>query len=120
MGPFLIILGVCAGILSGLFGIGGGIVLVPSLIFFLKFEPQAAVGTSLMAMLLPVGAMGVWQYFQAGKITPDHLKFGGLIAAGIFVGAWLGARIAVNLPAQALQRGFAILLVVAAIRLWMR
>lgn len=94
--------------------------LVPSLIFFMKFEPQAAIGTSLTAMLLPVGALGVWQYYQAGKITLEHLKSGGLIAAGLFVGAWLGAKIAVNLPIQALQKGFSLLLVVAAIRLWIQ
>jgi uncharacterized membrane protein YfcA len=120
MSPLLILLGTLAGILSGLFGIGGGIVLVPALVFFMKFEPQAAIGTSLTAMLLPVGALGVWQYYQTGKITLDHLKAGGMIAAGLFIGAWLGARLAVSLPITALQRGFAILLVFAAIRLWMK
>jgi hypothetical protein len=116
----LILLGVFAGILSGLFGIGGGIVLVPTLVFLMKFDAQAAIGTSLVAMLLPVGALGVWQYYQAGKITLEHMKSGGFIAAGLFVGAWLGARIAVNLPIAVLQKGFSILLVVAAVRLWIQ
>ncbi|NDF15177.1 sulfite exporter TauE/SafE family protein [bacterium] len=120
MNSLLILLGTLAGILSGLFGIGGGIVLVPSLVFFLKYEPQAAIGTSLTAMLLPVGALGVWQYYQTGKITFEHLRAGGLIALGLFIGAWLGARIAGSLPVATLQRGFAILLVIAAMRLWMR
>ncbi len=113
-----ILLGAFAGICSGLFGIGGGIVLVPGLVFLMNFAPTAASGTSLAAMLLPVGALGVWQYYSAGKIGPEHLRFGGWIALGMFLGAWLGARIAVNLPLAWLQRLFALLLVFAAFRLF--
>jgi len=113
----LMAIGVFAGMCSGLFGIGGGIVLVPSLVFFMKFSPHAANGTSLSAMLLPVGALGVWQYYQAGKIGLENLKFGAWIALGMFCGAFFGARIAVALQSQWLQRIFAGLLIFAAGRL---
>ena len=64
-----IILGLAAGVLSGLFGIGGGIVLVPSLIVFFGMEILDANATSLAAMLLPVGILGVWSYYKAGHVN---------------------------------------------------
>ena len=111
-------IGLLAGVCSGLFGIGGGIVLVPSLIFFLKYPQHTANGTSLVAMLLPVGLLGVWQYYSAGKIGGEQLRLGVWIAIGMFAGAFLGAKLAVALPVQRMQRLFAGLLVVAAYRLW--
>ena len=113
-------IGLLAGVLSGLFGIGGGIVLVPSLIFLFQFSPHSANGTSLSAMLLPVGILGVWQYFSAGKIGPEHLRFGGWIAVGMFFGAYFGSRIAVGLDLRWLQRLFACLLIIAAFRLFIQ
>jgi hypothetical protein len=110
-------IGAMAGLLSGMFGIGGGIVLVPALVFFFKLPLHTAGGTSLAAMLLPVGALGVWQYYQAGKIGPDNLRFGAWIALGMFAGAYFGSKIAVGLDVRWLQRLFAALLVVAALRL---
>ena len=114
----LIGIGLAAGVLSGLFGVGGGIILVPSMIFFLGFAPLAASGTSLVAMLLPVGALGVWQYYQAGKIGNEHLYFGLWIALGMFVGAFLGGKLAIVLPIEIMKKLFSGLLVVAAWKLW--
>ncbi|NDG83994.1 MAG: sulfite exporter TauE/SafE family protein [Proteobacteria bacterium] len=111
-------LGLFAGICSGLFGIGGGIVIVPGLVFLLGFQQATASGTSLVAMLLPVGALGVWQYFVAGKIGADHLKFGAWIALGMFIGAYFGGKLASQLPVQWMQRLFSGLLVFAAFRLF--
>ncbi|MBU6155227.1 MAG: sulfite exporter TauE/SafE family protein [Bdellovibrionales bacterium] len=110
-------IGLMAGVLSGLFGIGGGIVLVPALVFFFKFQLHAASGTSLAAMLLPVGALGVWQYYHSGKIGPENLRAGGWIAVGMFIGAFLGSKIAVSIDVRWMQRLFAALLVFAAFRL---
>lgn len=112
--PFLLI-GLAAGVLSGLFGIGGGIVIVPALLFFAKFQPQMATGTSLGALLLPVGALGAWQYWKAGNLD---FRASLLIAAGLFFGAFFGARIAQALPAPVLKKSFAIFLVLVAIQLW--
>ena len=74
-------IGVAAGVLSGLFGIGGGIIIVPLLILGLKMQPTTATGTSLMAMLLPVGALAVWEYHKNGHV---NVAGGLLIALGMF------------------------------------
>jgi uncharacterized membrane protein YfcA len=108
-------IGLMAGVLSGLFGIGGGVLIVPSLIILARHTPARATGTSLAALLLPVGALGAWEYYRRGDVdVPAAL----LIALGIFAGAWLGAHWAVRLPPRALQRGFAAFLVVVAVHLW--
>ena len=66
----LILIGIGAGILAGLFGVGGGVIIVPGLIFLLGMSPQRAAGTSLAAMLLPVGALGVWIHeWEAGHVV---------------------------------------------------
>ena len=109
-------IGVAAGVLSGLFGIGGGIVIVPMLILFARFAPAMATGTSLGALLLPVGALGAWQYYQRGSI---NIKASLLIGLGLFFGAYAGARLGLSLDPVMLKRAFAIFLVVVAIRLWM-
>lgn len=108
-------IGFGAGILSGLFGIGGGIVIVPALVLAAKFEQQAAVGTSLGALLLPVGALGAWSYYREG-----HLQWRASLwlALGLFVGAYLGARLGHSLGDTNLRRLFAVLLSGMAIKMW--
>ena len=110
-------IGLGAGILSGLFGIGGGIVIVPALIFFASMSATRATATSLAALLLPVGALGVWQYHRGGHVD---LRAGLLIACGLFLGTLVGALIGVRLPGRVIERAFALVLVVVAARLWFR
>jgi uncharacterized membrane protein YfcA len=110
-------IGLGAGVLAGLFGIGGGILIVPALIFTSGFKPQAATGTSLGALLLPVGALGAWQYWKNGDVNVKAALF---IALGLAVGAYFGARIGVPLPPRILQRSFAIFLIAVAGMLWAR
>lgn len=110
-----VIVGALAGVLSGLFGIGGGVIIVPALLMFAKMSPERATGTSLTSLLLPVGALGVWHYYKNGYVD---LRAGLLIALGLFAGAYLGARLGTSIPARDLQRGFAAFLVVVAARLW--
>ncbi len=112
--------GLIAGICSGLFGLGGGVIIVPMLVLLLNFSQSTATGTSLIAMLLPVGALGVWQYFKASKIELVHFKFGLLIACGMFLGAYLGSKLAISLNDAIVRRLFAILLVFVSIRLWLK
>ena len=108
-------LGVLAGILSGFFGIGGGLVIVPALMMFWRMQPQMAVGTSLGALLLPVGILGAWRYYGADLID---VRASAWIAAGLLFGALLGATIALELPPRYVQRAFAVFLIFAAARLW--
>ncbi len=115
MEPLFLAIGLAAGILSGLFGIGGGILIIPALIFFAAFPTKLALGTSLGAMLLPVGLLGAYAYHQAGNL---NIKASMLISLGLFLGAWGGAKLANTLPGVVLQRMFAVFIVLMAIRLW--
>jgi uncharacterized membrane protein YfcA len=98
-----------------MFGIGGGIVIGPALILLAKFQPQTATGTSLGALLLPVGALGAWEYYRRGHLNMTAALW---IALGLFLGAWFGARVAQSLSGPQLQKAFAIFLVLMAIRVW--
>jgi len=109
-------IGLTAGLLSGIFGIGGGVVIVPALLLVGRMSPQTATGTSLASLLLPVGALGAWYYYRNGYLD---LRAAMWIAAGLFLGAWLGAHLALKLPARDLQRAFAVFLVFVAGHLWM-
>lgn len=110
-----IAIGFGAGILSGLFGIGGGVVIVPALILLARLTPITAIGTSLAALLLPVGALGAWEYYKKGHLNVPAALF---IALGLLFGAWLGARLAQQLSPVQLKRGFAVFLVLVAGRIW--
>ena len=112
-----LVIGLFAGILSGVFGIGGGVVIVPALIFIAGMVPIAATGTSLGALLLPVGALGAYEYYRKGNLNIGASLW---IALGIFVGAWLGARLAQHLSPLQLRRAFAVFLVLVAGRLWIQ
>lgn len=114
----LITAGVLAGVLAGFFGVGGGLILIPALIFFLGYSQHAANGTSLVALLPPVGLLGVVAYYQAGKINTDNIKAGLILALGMFLGAYAGGRMAVGLSAVSLRRTFAVFLLIAAAKLW--
>ena len=110
-------IGLAAGVLAGMFGIGGGILIGPALILLARFAPQTATGTSLGALLLPVGALGAWEYWRRGHL---NLSASLWIALGLFVGAWFGARIAQMLTGPQLQKAFAVFLALMAVRVWMK
>jgi uncharacterized membrane protein YfcA len=110
-----LLIGLGAGVLSGLFGIGGGVVIVPALIFIARMPAQSATGTSLAALLLPVGALGAWEYYKTGHLD---LHAGLLVALGLFIGAGVGAKLSVHLSATGLRRAFAVFLALIAIRMW--
>jgi len=102
-----LIIGLMAGILSGMLGIGGGIILVPAMVYIMKMPVREATGTSLIALLLPVGAFGVYAYWKMGKINFSNFKYGLLIAVGLMIGAYLGARFSFILPEKAIRLVFA-------------
>ena len=109
----LIAIGVGAGVLSGIFGIGGGIVIVPALIYLAKMPPQQAAGTSLAALVLPLGAaVGAMAYYKAGHLQPRDALF---IAVGMAAGAYFGAQIATHVDAAVLRKMFAALMVAMAV-----
>lgn len=109
----LIVVGVVAGIASGLFGIGGGLVIVPILVGLLHFDQKLAVGTSLGALLLPVALPAVLTYYNEGKFQPTTSA---VIAVGLVFGAFAGAKIALGLPSSTIKRIYAVFLLIVAIR----
>jgi uncharacterized membrane protein YfcA len=114
----LLVTGLCAGVLSGMFGVGGGVILVPILVYVFGYAQTAATGTSLVALLLPVGILGVRHYYLSGRINQDHIKTGLILALGLFIGAFFGSKIATQLPDQVLRKSFAVFLIFIAARLW--
>lgn len=115
----IVFMGIVTGLFSGVFGIGGGLVLIPMLVFFVGFPQKVASATSLIAIgLMPAGALGVFEYYKTGVIGSPHLKLGILIGLGVFGGAFFGAKIANALPVAWLQRGFAVLMIFGAARIW--
>ncbi len=116
---YLIASGIAAasGIASGFFGIGGGIIMIPSLIFFLGMTQTQAAATSLAAMLLPVGLFGVMTYWKAGNLPAQNFYIAAILAAGLLFGAPLGAKLALLLKEEYLRKAFAGLLIFAAVKL---
>ncbi|MBX7202942.1 MAG: sulfite exporter TauE/SafE family protein [Bacteroidia bacterium] len=110
----LALIGLLAGVLSGLLGIGGAIIIIPALVFMLGYTQQAAQGTTLLMMVLPVGALAAWQYYQEGHV---NLKAAGVMALLFFLGGFLGAKMAVMVPQELLKKGFAVFLVFLGIKM---
>ncbi|HLP05359.1 MAG TPA: sulfite exporter TauE/SafE family protein [Paludibacter sp.] len=107
-----LLLGIAAGVLSGLFGIGGGIVMVPSLIVIFGMDILDANATSLAAMLLPVGILGVWAYYKAGFINVKESLW---ISLGLFLGSFIGGEFAVNISQSLLSKLYAAILLYVAL-----
>lgn len=108
-------IGLVGGILSGLLGLGGAIIIIPALVFLLGFSQQMAQGTTLVMMVLPVGALAAWQYYQQGFVD---VKTALALAVTFFVGGYFGARFATYIPQEILKKVFAIVLVLIAIKIW--
>lgn len=113
--PWYVVFGVglIAGLASGMFGIGGGAVIVPALVGILKYDQKLAVGTSLGALLLPVGLPGVLAYANEGVLD---FPVAALVAVGLLIGAIFGAQIALNLPSKTVKRLYGVFLVFVALR----
>jgi len=110
----LIIIGFAAGTLSGLVGVGGGIIVVPALIFFLGFSQQQAQGTSLGLLLLPVGILAVMNYYNKGYID---VKMVGVMSLAFVLGGWFGSKLAVQLSQETVRKIFAVVLFYTAFKM---
>src|SRR5579871_1540866 len=100
----IILVGLVAGLLSGLVGIGGGIIIVPALVFFLGFSQHQAQGTSLGILLLPAGIFAVLNYYKQGYID---LKVVLILFVGFLIGGFVGSKISLNLSETTIKKIFA-------------
>lgn len=110
----LIVVGLAAGVLSGMVGIGGGIIVVPALVIFLGFSQHQAQGTSLGLLLLPVGILAVINYYNKGYID---IKVVAIMSIAFVLGGWLGSKLSLSLPQDIVKKIFAIVLFYTAFRM---
>lgn len=110
----LILAGIAAGVLSGLVGVGGGIVIVPALVLILGFSQKMAQGTSLGILLLPVGILGVMQYYKQGYVD---IRVVLIISAAFLFGSYFGSKFALSLPQETIKKIFAVFMIIIAIKL---
>lgn len=112
----LIVIGIAAGMLSGLVGVGGGIVIVPALVYLLAFSQKQAQGTSLAILLLPIGILAVLNYYKDPQVNLD-VKVVALIIVGFLAGSYFGSKLALALPDATVKKIFAIFMLLIAIKM---
>lgn len=108
------VIGLLAGVFSGLIGIGGATVVIPVLVYFFKFSQHQAQGTTLAMMVPPVGLLAAYAYYKSGYVD---VKVAGLLAVGFLVGGFLGARLATGMPDYVLKKTFGVFLLAVSIRM---
>ncbi len=109
------LIGAAAGLLGGMLGLGGAIIIIPALVMFVGYSQQMAQGTALIMMVLPVGALAAFQYYQKGFVD---VKAALILAVFFFAGAFFGAKLATQIPQDILKKTFAIMLVSIAVKMW--
>ncbi|MCA1763524.1 MAG: sulfite exporter TauE/SafE family protein [Flavobacteriales bacterium] len=110
----LVVIGVAAGILAGFIGVGGGIIIVPALIYFLGLSQHMAQGTSLALMLPPIGILAVYNYHRAGEI---NFTYAAIIAIAFVIGGFFGSKLSLKLPSSTVKFIFGVLMLYVAIRM---
>ncbi len=111
--PYLL-LGFVAGVLSGLIGVGGGVIIIPALVFLFGLSQHEAQGTTLALLVPPIGLLAAWEYYKEGYVD---LKIAGLICAGFFLGGFLGAKFATGLSNRMLEKVFGVALLLISIKM---
>ncbi|PQJ12010.1 permease [Flavipsychrobacter stenotrophus] len=111
----LIFIGLTAGILSGMIGLGGGVVMIPMMVMMLAMDQKMAQGTSIAIMLPPIGILAVYNYYKEGYV---NIKFAAVIAAAFIIGGFFGSKLAIALPAELVKKIFAVLLVAIAVKMF--
>lgn len=116
MGEYIypILIGLVAGILGGMLGIGGAVIIIPALVLLLGMSQQSAQGTTLFMLVLPVGALAAWQYYKNGHVD---VKVALLLAVSFFIGSYGGARLAEMIPSTVLKKVFAVTLILISIKM---
>jgi hypothetical protein len=110
----LLVIGIVTGVMAGMLGIGGAIIMIPALVFFMGFSQQMAQGTSLAVMLPPIGIFAAYNYWKAGQV---NIKFALILAAAFIIGSYFGSKLALNIPQTVLKKIFGILLILVAAKM---
>lgn len=111
----LVLIGLVAGVLGGLFGIGGGLIIVPALIYFAGFGEHEAIGTSLAVLLPPIGLFAAYNYYVSGYI---NIRYALIIAVAFMVASYFSSKLTINLPENFVRKGFSIFLLLIAIKMF--
>jgi uncharacterized membrane protein YfcA len=107
-------IGIITGIMAGMLGIGGAIIMIPALVYFMGFSQQMAQGTSLAVMLPPIGILAAYNYYKAGHVD---IKFALILAGAFLIGSYFGSKYALTLPQATLKKIFGILLMLVAVKM---
>jgi uncharacterized protein len=102
-------IGLIAGICGGMFGLGGGSVMIPALVFLAGFTQHQAQGTTLAALVPPIGLLAAWEYWRHGNV---NIPVAGLICAGFLIGGFAGAHLVQGMPSPVLKKLFGVFLLV--------
>ena len=107
-----VVLGLVAGVFSGLLGIGGAVILIPALVYIFGWQQHTAQGTTLAMLTMPIVILGAWQYYRAGNV---NIQVALLMGIGLFVGGYFGGWIANNLQTHMLRKIFGVVLLLISI-----
>ncbi|RLD43889.1 MAG: sulfite exporter TauE/SafE family protein [Bacteroidetes bacterium] len=110
----LMIIGLAAGILSGFAGVGGGVIIIPALIFLLGMTQFEAQGTSLALMIPPIGILAAMNYYKEGYI---NWRYAAILAIFFFVGGYIGSKMALTIPQNIVKKGFAVFIIVIGVKM---
>ncbi len=110
----LIVIGLMAGVFSGIFGVGGAVIMIPALVYFLSMDQHTAQGTSLAVMLPPIGLFAAYNYYKAGQV---NIWYALIIAVSFIIGGYFGSKIALNLPDNLMKKIFGVFLLLTALKL---
>ncbi len=114
----LFVIGIVAGFFSGLIGIGGGIVIVPALVYFLGLTQHQSQGTSLLMMLPPIGILAAINYYKSSHMQQDYkfLVFAGILAFAFIIGGFMGSKLSISISQESLKKVFGFILLLLAIK----
>ena len=110
----LLFIGICAGFLSGMVGIGGGIIIVPMLVYFLGFEQHTAQGTALFMFLFPIGILGVMNYYNKGFVD---MKTAAFICSTFIIGSYFGSKLAISIDKATITKVFGIIFLIISLKM---
>jgi hypothetical protein len=111
----LIVIGLVTGAVGGMLGIGGALILIPALVYFVGFSQHEAIGTSLAVMLPPIGLFAAYNYYKAGQV---NIKYALIIAAAFMIGSYFTSRLALKMPENLIRKIFSVFIILIAIRMF--